>query len=58
MVYISGINHIYEFDYGELSGWMYRVNGGTPSVGCGSYILSDGDKIEWLYTCELGEDLK
>lgn len=58
MVYISGINHIYEFDYGELSGWMYRVNGGTPSVGCGNYILSDGDNIEWLYTCELGEDLK
>jgi len=57
MSYISGINHIYEFDHGELSGWTYRVNGETPSVGCGSYVLSDGDVIEWLYTCELGEDL-
>lgn len=55
--YISGINRLYEFDFGELSGWIYHVNGESPSVGCGEYILSDKDKIEWLYTCELGNDL-
>lgn len=56
-VYISGINYLYEFDFGDLSGWMYRVNGEKPSVGCDRYILSDGDSIEWLYSCEMGNDL-
>ena len=57
MVYISGINYIYEFDFGDLSGWVYHVNGITPSKSCGEYELSDGDRIEWLYTCEIGHDL-
>ena len=58
MVYIAGINYIYEFDYGDLSGWMYFVNGEEASVGCDSYKLSDGDKIQWLYTRNLGDDLR
>lgn len=58
MVYIAGINYLYEFDFGDLSGWVYHVNGEAPSVGCGEYILSDGDEIAWLYTCDLGEDVK
>ena len=58
MAYIRGINYIYEFDFGELSGWMYKVNGQTPSVGCGEYVLSPGDKVEWLYTCDLGKDIE
>ena len=57
MVYISGINYLYEFDFGDLSGWMYRVNDTAPSVGCGEYHLSDGDFIEWLYTTDIGNDL-
>ena len=56
--YISGMNYIYEFDYGELSGWMYFVNGEEASVGCNSYTLSDGDKIQWIYSLEMGNDLK
>lgn len=56
-VYISGINYIYELEYGDLSGWMYHVNGESPSVSCDEYVLSDGDKIEWLYTCDIGNDL-
>ena len=55
--YVRALNHIYEFDYGELSGWMYRVGGVTPSVGCTQYTLSDGDNIEWVYTTNMGEDL-
>lgn len=58
MVYIAGINQLYEFDFGDLSGWMYFVNGKSQSVGCQDYELMPGDKIEWLYTCELGEDLE
>lgn len=58
MPYITGIGYLYEFDFGELSGWVYHVNGASPSVGCGEYLLKDGDVIEWLYSCDLGEDVK
>ncbi len=55
--YIEGINNLYEFDCGEGSGWMYKVNGWFPNYGCSRYQLKDGDRIEWLYTCDLGYDL-
>ena len=55
--YVEGINHIYEFDGGSESGWMYRVNGKYPDYGCSSYKLADGDSIVWAYTCNLGKDL-
>ena len=55
--YIAGIAYLYEYDYGDLSGWIYHVNGDSPFVMCSDYKLSDGDVIEWLYTCELGNDL-
>ncbi len=58
MAYVAGINYLYEFDFGDLSGWVYRVNGEAPSVGCGEYKLKDGDIIEWHYTCNLGKDIK
>ena len=56
-VYIEGIANIYEFDAGELSGWMYRVNGEFPNYGCSKYILKQGDKVEFVYTCDLGKDV-
>lgn len=56
--YVSGMSYIYEFDFGDLSGWMYFVNGEEASVGCDSRKLADGDRIEWLYSCEMGNDLK
>ena len=55
--YIEGINNIYEFDGGELSGWTYRVNGKSPGVGCSEYKVKNGDVIEFLYTCDMGRDL-
>ncbi|KUK53615.1 MAG: hypothetical protein XD78_1092 [Desulfotomaculum sp. 46_296] len=55
--YIESINNIYEFDCGELSGWMYKVNGCFPNYGCSRYELKDGDNIEWVYTCNSGRDL-
>ena len=55
--YIEGIHNLYEFDCGELSGWMYRVNGWFPNYGCSRYAVSDGDVIEWVYTCDLGADV-
>ncbi|MGN0178025.1 MAG: DUF4430 domain-containing protein [Monoglobaceae bacterium] len=55
--YIEGIGNIYEFDCGELSGWMYRVNGWFPNYGCSRYRLKEGDRVEWVYTCDLGADV-
>lgn len=55
--YIEGIGNLYEFDCGELSGWMYKVNGIFPNYGCSKYSLKPGDKVEWVYTCDLGIDV-
>ena len=56
--YIAGIAYLYEFDYGDLSGWTYKVNGVSPSVGIGSYKLKNGDALELHYTTNLGQDVK
>ncbi|MEG0895189.1 MAG: DUF4430 domain-containing protein [Oscillospiraceae bacterium] len=55
--YIEGIDNFYEFSCGELSGWMYKVNGWFPNYGCSRYLLKDGDVINWEYTCDLGRDV-
>ena len=55
--YIEGIHNLYEFDCGELSGWMYKVNGWFPNYGCSRYQLKDGEVVEWVYTCNLGVDV-
>ena len=55
--YIEGIGNLYEFDCGELSGWMYSVNGVWPDYGCSGYTLHDGDTVVWSYTCDLGRDV-
>ena len=55
--YIEGINNLYEFDCGSLSGWMYEVNEWFPNYGCSRYEVKNGDVIEWQYTCDLGGDI-
>ena len=55
--YVEGIGNLYEFDCGELSGWMYKVNGWFPNYGCSRYQLHEGDTISWVYTCDLGVDV-
>ena len=56
--YVEGINNLYEFDCGQQSGWMYKVNGWFPNYGCSEYILDAGDEIVWCYTCKgLGTDV-
>lgn len=51
--YIEPISNLYEFDCGAQSGWIYKVNEKTSPVGCSQTILQPGDKIEFLYSCEL-----
>ncbi len=55
--YVKGINNIYEYDCGDLSGWMYSVNGIFPTISSSEYVLEDGDRIVWMYTCDLGRDV-
>jgi hypothetical protein len=55
--YIEGINNLYEFDCGELSGWVYSVNGEFASYGSALYTLQDMDAVKVLYTCDLGADV-
>lgn len=55
--YIEGINNLYEFDCGELSGWMFKVNDWFPNYGSSRYQLKNGDVVEWVYTCDLGRDI-
>ena len=55
--YIEGIGNLYEFDCGETSGWMYKVNDWFPNYGCSRYQLQNGDEIAWVYTCDLGDDV-
>ncbi len=52
-VYVRGIGFVYEFGFGSESGWMYRVNGSVPQMSAGAYELSEGDTVEFVYTCEL-----
>lgn len=55
--YICGINNLYEFDVGELSGWMHKVNDWFPNYGVSRYKLEEGDVVEFVYTCDLGRDV-
>ncbi len=56
-IYIEGIGNIYEFDCGSLSGWMYSVNDEFPMFGSSEYVLKDGDRIVFAYTCDMGTDV-
>lgn len=56
-VYVKSIAGDGEFDHGTGSGWMYNVNGNYPNYGASQYKLTQGDKIQWRYTTNLGLDL-
>ena len=56
-VYVKAIDNIYEYDYGDLSGWMYSVNDNFPTISSSEYILHDGDIVKWVYTRDLGRDV-
>ena len=62
-IYVSSICGISEFDYGSSSGWMYRVYDSSgamyPSAAttaANEFYLSDGDQVEWYYTCNYNTD--
>lgn len=55
--YIVGIAGLNEKNKlcGPSSGWLYRVNLETPIQSSNQYKLKNGDKIEFLFTCEIGD---
>lgn len=55
--YVRGIGYVTEFGFGELSGWMYTVNGEFPDVSVSDRVLESGDAVEFRYTCDLGRDV-
>lgn len=55
--YVRGIGYVTEFGFGELSGWMYTVNGKFPDVSVSDRVLESGDVVEFRYTCDLGRDV-
>lgn len=54
--YMEGIDNLYEFDKGELSGWHIRVNGKMIDRSAGAWSIKDGDSINWNYTTNYLED--
>jgi hypothetical protein len=55
--YVKGIANLYEFDRGAKSGWLFKVNGAFADKGAGAYKVKAGDRVEWLYTLDLGKDI-
>lgn len=49
MAYIVGIANVYALAFGDMSGWVYTVNGETPDVGCEGYRPGVGDVVRWEY---------
>lgn len=49
-IYVKSIDGLAEFDYGNMSGWTYYINGDMPDVSCSAYKLKQGDEVQWIYT--------
>lgn len=56
-VYMKAIDNLYQYEKGAQSGWLYKVNGEVPSEGPGMYMLKANDRVEWVYTTNLGKDI-
>ena len=54
--YIEGINYLYEFSAGKYSGWMYKVNGESPSYSADKVKLKGGETITWYYSVDYRQD--
>ena len=54
-MYVQGINGLAGGDFGDMSGWMFEVNGEMAEVGCSQLEVADGDVITWIYVTEFTE---
>lgn len=53
--YVRFIHEVGEFDAGQTSGWLYQVNGVSPSVGANGYKVKANDVIAWRYSVVQGD---
>ncbi|KAA0550309.1 DUF4430 domain-containing protein [Bacillus sp. BGMRC 2118] len=56
LAYVEGIHNIYEFDYGQKSGWTCRLNGVTLDRSADAIQVKNGDHIEWIYKEDYTEE--
>lgn len=54
-MYVQGIDGVAAGDHGDMSGWMFEVNGEMAEVGCSEYQLEAGDAVVWTYVTEFTE---
>ena len=50
--FVTSIQGLENGACGAASGWLFRVNGEFPSEGIDSIELHNGDKVEWLFSCD------
>ena len=55
-LYVRGIENLYEQSCGDLSGWLYMVNGEMAQTSASEYVLEDGDKVEWVFSTDMGKE--
>ncbi len=54
--YVQGIDNLYEFDEGQNSGWMIRLDGALIKQSAGATPVQDGQVIYWFYTTNYLEE--
>jgi hypothetical protein len=46
----DGDGYLGQFDYSQMSGWMYTVDNVMAPVGAGAWTLADGEVMRWQFT--------
>ena len=52
----NGKTTLAQLDKGDNSGWLYTVNGNSPTVGMADYKLKNGDGVKLYYTVDYTKD--
>ena len=47
--YVDGIGGVVASKISPMAGWLFTVNGETPSVGADGVQIADGDEIVWTF---------
>lgn len=55
--FVTSIDGLGEKPLSESAGWLYFVDGASPSLGADSFKLSGGETITWVYTLDGGNDI-
>ena len=49
-MYVEGIDGLAAGDHGDMSGWMFDINGEMAEESCDKIELADGDTVNWIYS--------